>query len=105
MTEEEIENTATVFKALAHPIRIGILMQLQEDSKNSNELYKALGCSQSVMSQQIKILKECGLISCQMNGTSKYCKIISPHLHLLLMCAQETLKEINPCKSKETSSC
>ncbi len=93
MTETEKIELSELFKALAHPVRLGVMELLGQGAKNSHELYEALGCSQSVMSQQLKILKTNKLVTCQMKGTSKYCSVGSSYLQLLIECAQETLHE------------
>ena len=98
MTDAEKNQLSCIFKALGHPIRLGIMELLESGSINSHELYEQLGCSQSVMSQHLKILKDSNLLTCHKEGASKYCSIDSSHLRLLLLCAQETLRETIPCK-------
>ena len=95
MTNIEKNDLAEMFKALSHPLRIGVMELLEQGPKNSHELYEALGCSQSVMSQQLKILKDKKLVTCHMKGTSKFCTVDSSYLKLLFKCAQETLRETN----------
>ncbi len=57
------ENYAEIFKALAHPVRLKIACGLLHRGKcNVNTMVEKLGVSQSLISQHLNILKNCGLI-------------------------------------------
>ena len=57
------EDYAEIFKALAHPIRLKIACGLLHKGKcNVNTMVENIGVSQSLISQQINILKKSGLI-------------------------------------------
>ncbi len=43
------ELAARILHALAHPVRLGVMQELIMGDKTVTELYKALGCSQSMM--------------------------------------------------------
>ncbi|MBT8042946.1 MAG: metalloregulator ArsR/SmtB family transcription factor [Pontiella sp.] len=66
---------AEVLKALAHPIRLGVLEALSTGERTVTELYEELGCSQSMMSQQIKTLCQQKLITIRKEGIQKYCAL------------------------------
>lgn len=95
MTKQETDQIALLFKALSNPIRIGIITELLREDKNANELCTAIGCSQSLMSQQIKILKNQGFLACRKEGTRQYCQITSENLQQTLCSALRTLREIS----------
>lgn len=95
----ERELSAGVLKALAHPVRLGVIEHLADGEKTCTELYEALGCSQSQMSQQLKILAQQGLISVRRDGTLKYCTLRNPDFLKLFDCMQTHLRtflHINP---------
>ena len=92
MTVEEREITAEVLKALAHPIRLGVVELLAEKEQTCTELYEALGCSQSMMSQQLKILCQQGLVSIRKEGTLKYCALQNPDFLKLFACMHSHLR-------------
>lgn len=57
MQRELFQFEADVFKALSHPIRIGILENLRSGDKNVNELCMILGLEGSAVSQQLAVLR------------------------------------------------
>ena len=58
MNDDERHMAADVLKAMAHPIRLGVIEVLADGERTMSELYQELGCSQSMMSQQLKILSQ-----------------------------------------------
>ena len=48
---------AAFFKALAHPLRIRLLEELVRGERSVQELQSALGLEQSVVSQQLSVLR------------------------------------------------
>ncbi|MEE9368607.1 MAG: metalloregulator ArsR/SmtB family transcription factor [Pontiella sp.] len=75
MNNDERIMAAEVLKAMAHPIRLGVIEVLAGDERTVSELYEILGCSQSMMSQQLKILCQQQLVSIRKEGTQKYCSL------------------------------
>ena len=86
MTEAEREASAAVLKAMAHPIRLGVVELLGEGERSVTELYEALGCSQSVMSNQLRILQSQGLVSSRREGTLKYWSLANRDFLRLFQC-------------------
>ena len=64
-----------VFQAIADPTRRDIIELLSEEPKNLNEIAEQFDISRPAISQQIKILKECGLIEVIPKGRERYCRI------------------------------
>lgn len=75
MTHQERTIAAEVLKAMAHPIRLGVIELLAGGEKTVTELYEALDCSQSMMSQQLKLLSQQKLVALRKEGTQKYCSL------------------------------
>ena len=75
MTAEERNMAAEVLKAMAHPVRLGVLELLADGEYTVSELYEKLDCSQSMMSQQLKILCQQKLVMIRKDGTQKYCSL------------------------------
>ena len=92
MNEREREMTAGVIKAMAHPIRLGVIEILAGGERTCTELFEALGCSQSMMSQQLKILCQQGLVSIRKEGTQKYCALQNPDFLKLFECMHKHLR-------------
>lgn len=72
---EEVQELATLAKALGHPARIAILQALaQKQSCICGEIVEILPLSQATVSQHLKALKEAGLIKGEVEGVkSCYC--------------------------------
>lgn len=85
------EAGAKVLRALAHPLRLGVLQCLQDSERTVTELYEALGCSQSMMSQQLGILETHGLIRTHKVGTVKYCALRNRDFLHVFGCLQRHL--------------
>ncbi|MDB5694255.1 MAG: transcriptional regulator [Alphaproteobacteria bacterium] len=60
----------SVFEALAHPTRRGILEMLKSGSKTAGEIADAFDVSKPTMSGHFTKLKEAGLIQADQRGTT-----------------------------------
>ena len=107
MSPEERNVASEVLKAMAHPIRLGVVEVLAFGEKTVTELYTELGCSQSMMSQQLKILCQQRLISIRKDGTQKYCSLCNRDFLKLFDCMHKHLrtflnfKDAPPCSCEE----
>ena len=91
MTESERDIAAKVLRAMGNPVRLGVLESLHDGSKTVGELIQELKCSQSTMSQQIKILEYHGLIASRKEGTHKYCSLRNRDVLAMLDCIHRHL--------------
>ena len=78
---------------MAHPIRLGVLEVLAEGERTVTELYEQLGCSQSMMSQQLKILCQQKLITIRKEGIQKYCKLENRDFLKVFTCMHTHLRK------------
>ena len=69
-----------VFQAIADPTRREIIEVLSEEPKNLNEIADQFAISRPAVSQQIKILAECGLVEVIPKGRERYCRIVPASL-------------------------
>jgi ArsR family transcriptional regulator len=93
MTQEERNIAADVLKALAHPVRLGVIEVLADGERTITELYEELGCSQSMMSQQLKILCQQKLVAVRKDGTQKYCRLCNRDFLKLFDCMHRHLRQ------------
>jgi len=93
MNQQERAVTAEVLKAMAHPVRLGVIESLATGEKTCTRLYEELECSQSMMSQQLKILCQQGLVSIRKEGTLKYCTLQNPDFLKLFDCMHSHLRK------------
>ena len=94
MKSHEREPAAEVLKAMAHPIRLGTIELLADGEKTVTELYTELGCSQSVMSSQLVILRTQGLITMRREGNAKYCALRTRAFLQLFKCLETHIHDI-----------
>ncbi len=61
---------AQFFRALSHPVRIKILEILTRGDRSVQELQETLGLEQPVVSQQLAVLRNQGIVTSQKQGLS-----------------------------------
>jgi len=62
--------TATRFKALGHPVRLGIALRLaQEPDTCACDFAEVFGVSQPTVSQHLKVLRQARLVKTRRQGT------------------------------------
>jgi len=82
-----------IFKTLAHPLRIQILLSLAEKERCVCELLQEIGVEQSNLSQHLRILKKQGIIDSRKDGQRMFYRINLPSVLDLLNDARRTLKD------------
>ena len=93
MVTTERNIAADVLKALAHPDRLGVIEILADGERTVTQLYEELGCSQSMMSQQLKILCQQKLVDIRKDGTQKYCSLSNRDFLKLFDCMHKHLRQ------------
>jgi DNA-binding transcriptional ArsR family regulator len=69
---------AEFFKALAHPIRIRLLEVLRDGPRSVQELQTRLELDQSIVSQQLAILRAKNIVTARKEGTTVRYEIRDP---------------------------
>jgi len=64
-----------VFQAIADPNRRIILSMLSDGKLNINQVADNFDITRSAVSQHMKILTECGLVSISKKGRERYCEV------------------------------
>jgi ArsR family transcriptional regulator len=96
MTKSEREAAAEVLQAMSHPVRLGVIEILADGERTVTELYERLGCSQSVMSHQLKQLRAQGLIRMRREGHVKYCSLRNRDFLRLFQCLEKHVRTVRP---------
>jgi len=87
LTAEELEQAASMLKAISHPVRISILNALENGEKLTvTELHNILGIDQSAASHHLGIMKDKGILLSQRNGKNIYYSLKNERLKTLLGC-------------------
>ena len=77
-----------IFGALAHPIRLGILRMLKEDSAIVNDMVETFGLDQTKISKHLAILRQAGFVYCSPEGRCRRYTLVDPDsLDILLNAA------------------
>jgi ArsR family transcriptional regulator len=79
---------AEFFRALAHPVRIGVLEVLLQGERSVQELQEVLGLEQPVVSQQLAILRARNIVAGRKEGTSVRYSVRDPLIGDLLLVAR-----------------
>ena len=79
---------AQFFRALAHPVRIRILEILVRGDRSVQELQKVLKLEQPVVSQQLAVLRNRGIVTSQKQGLSVRYALRDPAVGRLLAVAR-----------------
>ncbi|WP_433191191.1 ArsR/SmtB family transcription factor [Actinoallomurus sp. CA-150999] len=67
---ENDERLATMFRAMGHPVRLGILRRLaQEPETCACDFTDVFHLAQPTISQHLKVLREAGLVTTKRRGT------------------------------------
>ena len=93
MVTTERSIAAEVLKAMAHPVRLGVIEILADGERTVTQLYQELDCSQSMMSQQLKILCQQKLVEIRKEGTQKYCRLANRDFLKLFDCMHIHLRQ------------
>lgn len=82
---------AKLFRGLADPTRLGILLALQAGERRVVDLVAELGGSQANVSGHLACLKDCGLVADRAQGRANFYRLARPELASLLHAAEQLL--------------
>ncbi len=69
-----------LLRALAAPVRIAIVLQLLESSRCVHDLVDALGVTQPLISQHLRVLKAAGVVHGERRGREVVYSVVDDHL-------------------------
>lgn len=80
-----LDAAGELLRALAAPVRIAIVLQLQESQRCVHELVDALQVPQPLVSQHLKILKAAGVVAGERSGREVLYRLADHHLaHIVI---------------------
>ena len=80
---------ARFFRALAHPVRIGILEELTHGPRRVSHLQDRLGVGQSLISQHLALLRTHGIVTADKEGLAVRYALRDPLVGELLKVARQ----------------
>ncbi len=78
LTPEALDRIAARFKALSEPLRLQLIIALEEGEKTVSELVAATGRRQTNVSRQLQVLTQAGVLSRRKEGVSVHYAIADP---------------------------
>lgn len=88
MNKQDCRKTAKWFLVLSHPARLQILSELLEADRCVCELQVSLRKPQPYISQQLRVLRTCGMIECRKVGQFRYYCLTDPLVKQVLRLVQ-----------------
>ncbi|PTR32058.1 ArsR family transcriptional regulator [Rhodococcus sp. OK519] len=79
-SKETLTAAGEILRALAAPVRIAIVLQLRESQRCVHELVGALGVTQPLISQHLRVLKAAGVVHGERNGREVMYRLVDDHL-------------------------
>jgi DNA-binding transcriptional ArsR family regulator len=87
LNPDQLEKAANMLKAIAHPVRIAILNQLNNGKKLTvTEIHELLKMEQSTTSHHLGILKDKGVLVSKRDGKNSYYYLKHENLTDILSC-------------------
>jgi ArsR family transcriptional regulator len=83
------KHVAEVLKAIAHPVRLQIIEVLETGRHSVGEIIEKTGHPQSVISQQLGLMKDKGVLECCREGTKAFYSIRNTNVVKLLHCIND----------------
>ena len=89
--EKRIEKAAYVLKAVAHPLRIKIVLMLQEHKEmNVSAIYKNLNAEQSLISHHLINMRDKGILEIRRSGKNIYYFLVDDSVAKVIDCIYQS---------------
>jgi ArsR family transcriptional regulator, zinc-responsive transcriptional repressor len=85
-----------LLRALAAPVRIAIVLQLRLSERCVHELVGALGVTQPLISQHLRVLKSAGVVRGDRHGREVVYRLVDEHLAHIVVDAVAHVEEGGP---------
>ncbi len=88
---EAVTRATALFRGLADPTRLTILLELQLGERRVADLMAVLALPQSTVSTHLGCLRDCGLVESRAVGRQSFYRLAVPELHDVLHAAEAVL--------------
>ncbi|QJY50548.1 ArsR/SmtB family transcription factor [Pseudonocardia broussonetiae] len=89
----DVVPAVALFRSLADPARLAIVLRLAEGEARVVDLTRMLGLAQSTVSQHLACLRDCRLVDSRTEGRQSYYALTRPELIDVLRSAEVLLAE------------
>lgn len=90
---DDVTPAVALFRSLADPARLAIVLRLAEGEARVVDLTRMLGLAQSTVSQHLACLRGCRLVDSRTEGRQSYYALTRPELIDVLRSAEVLLAE------------
>lgn len=90
-SEEDLARACNVFRVLAEPSRMRIVLALKEGELCVYHIVEACGGTQSAVSHQLRVLKDNRVIKCRRDGQNMLYSLADEHIMKILEMSEEHL--------------
>ncbi|MEM9464059.1 MAG: metalloregulator ArsR/SmtB family transcription factor [Actinomycetota bacterium] len=84
-TDDALVLGAGLLKAMAHPLRLGILNALIDGPRCVHELVEATGATQPLVSQHLRVLRSADLLAREQRGREVVYALADDHIHHIVV--------------------
>jgi DNA-binding transcriptional ArsR family regulator len=91
---DEVAVAAKLFRGLADPTRLRILLALQGGEHRVVDLVADLGLAQATVSAHLACLRGCALVTSRPEGRQSFYRLALPQLHDLFAAAENLLDAV-----------
>jgi ArsR family transcriptional regulator, zinc-responsive transcriptional repressor len=91
-----------LLRALAAPVRISIVLQLRAAERCVHELVEALGVTQPLISQHLRVLKSAGVVYGERHGREVVYRLVDEHLAHIVVDAVAHAEETSGARPHTT---
>lgn len=81
---EQYGQASEFLKLLANPNRLAVLCTIQDNKHNVGELARLLDMPQAALSNQLSLLREAGLVDCDIRHRERLYYIADPRVHEMI---------------------
>ncbi|WP_300008930.1 metalloregulator ArsR/SmtB family transcription factor [Pseudonocardia sp.] len=92
-TPRTLAAAGDLLRALAAPVRIAIVLQLLESARCVHDLVDALGVTQPLISQHLRVLKAAGVVHGDRHGREVVYSLVDDHLAHIVVDAVAHVEE------------
>ncbi|GAB2687836.1 hypothetical protein GCM10027271_58620 [Saccharopolyspora gloriosae] len=93
--QQTLVEAGELLRALAAPVRIAIVLQLRTAERCVHELVDALGVTQPLISQHLRVLKSAGVVYGQRHGREVMYRLVDEHLAHIVVDAATHAEELS----------
>ena len=90
---EAVARATALFRGLADPTRLAILLELRGGERRVTDLAGAVGLAQATVSGHLACLRDCGLVTWRPVGRQSYYRLAVGELDILLHAAEQVLAQ------------